>query len=491
MRSTFAGLQMGLRALQAHQMGLLVTGHNISNANTDGYSRQRVHLVASNPYTVPAFTKPLSPGQIGTGVQVAEIARMRDDFIEMQLRLESQTAGYWQVLMDGYEQIEMIFNEPSDTGISTMLTDFWKAWQQLSLTPSDLAARAVVRQTGALLADAIRHTYTQLDRYREEVNYAIGVKVNRINYLAQQIADLNKQIVAVSVSGDRPNDLLDARDMLVRELSQIANIQVAVDSKLQMHISISGSSLVQGSHASKLALKGEPDGYKVVWEATGVAAAFNGGELKGLFELRDDILLNGYMAELNRFAKALIEEVNALHKQGYGYDPTAETDGDRFPSGKDFFAFAENTAETGKYAQDIRLAADILGEDGLKYIAAGYSADASTPKTPGNGENALRIAKLLQEGRSAMLNSSIPDFYSSLIASLGVDSQESQRMVANQTVLLEHLQNRQEAVSGVSLDEEMGNLIRFQHAYNAAARLITALDETLVTVIERMGLVGR
>ena len=260
MRSTFAGLQMGLRALQAHQMGLNVTGHNIANANTEGYSRQRVNLVPSNPYTVPAFNKPLSPGQIGTGVQVAEIVRMRDDFIEMQLRLESQTTGHWQVLMDGYEQIEMIFNEPSDTGISTMLTDFWKAWQQLSLTPSDLAARAVVRQTGALLADAIRHTYTQLRRYREEVNYAIGVKVNRINYLAQQIADLNKQIVAVSVSGDRPNDLLDARDLLVKELAQITNIQAVTDHKLQMHISISGSSLVQGSHASKLALKEEPDG---------------------------------------------------------------------------------------------------------------------------------------------------------------------------------------------------------------------------------------
>ncbi len=490
MRSTFAGLQMGLRALQAHQMGLNVTGHNIANANTDGYSRQRVNLVPSNPYTVPAFNKPLSPGQMGTGVQVAEIVRMRDDFIEMQLRLESQTTGYWQVLMDGYEQIEMIFNEPSDTGISTMLTDFWKAWQQLSLTPSDLAARAVVRQTGALLADAIRHTYTQLHRYREEVDYAIGVKVNRINYLAQQIADLNKQIVAVSVSGDRPNDLLDARDKLVRELAQITNIQVATDSKLQMHISISGSSLVQGSHASKLALKEEPNGYKVVWEATGVAATFNGGELRGLFELRDNILLNGYIAELNRFAKALIEEVNALHKEGYGYNPTADNDGDTFPEGVDFFGFAENTLQTGKYAQDITLAKEILAEDGLKYIAAGYLEGAGD-KIPGNGDNALRIAKLLQEGRVDLLKSSIPDFFSSLIASLGVDSQESQRMVANQTVLLEHLQNRQESVSGVSLDEEMGNLIRFQHAYNAAARLITALDEDLVTVIERMGLVGR
>ena len=489
MRSTFAGLQLGLRALQAHQLALNVTGHNIANANTEGYSRQRVNLVPGNPYTVPAFNKPLTPGQIGTGVRVAEVMRMRDDFIEMQLRLESQTTGNWQVLMDGYEQIEMIFNEPSDTGISTMLSDFWKAWQQLSLTPSDLAVRAVVRQSGELLADAIRHTYTQLHRYREEVNYAIGVKVNRINYLAQQIADLNKQIVAVSVSGDRPNDLLDARDLLVKELAQITNIQAVTDHKLQMHISISGSSLVQGSHASKLALVEEPDGYKVVWEATSVAAAFNGGELKGLFQLRDDILLNGYMHELNRLAEALIREVNQQHQQGYGYVPSTDPDtGPEYPRGVNFFIDISKVAD-GKYAQDIRLSEAILGEDGLNYIAAGLGEDGE--EAPGNGENALAIAKLLQEHKVESLNGSIPDFFSSLITSLGVDSQEAQRMVANQTVLMEHLQNRQESVSGVALDEEMGNLIRFQHAYHAAARLITALDESLVTVIERMGLVGR
>ena len=254
MRSTFAGLQLGLRALQAHQMGLSVTGHNIANANTEGYSRQRITLVPSNPYTAPSFNRPRTPGQMGTGVEVAEIKRVRDEFIEMQLRMESQTTGQWQVLMDGYEQIEMIFNEPSDTGISSSLTAFWKSWQQLSLTPADLAARAVVRQTGALLADGISHTYTQLHRYREEIDGAIGVKVNRINYLAQQIADLNKQIVAVTVSGDHPNDLLDARDLLVKELAQITNIQAVTDEELQIHISVSGSSLVQGSHVSTLAV---------------------------------------------------------------------------------------------------------------------------------------------------------------------------------------------------------------------------------------------
>ena len=494
MRSTFAGLQMGLRALQAHQMGLGVTGHNIANANTEGYSRQRINLVPGNPYTVPAFNKPLSPGQMGTGVQVADIKRVRDEFIEMQLRMESQTTGQWQVLMDGYEQVEMIFNEPSDTGISSTMTAFWKSWQQLSLTPADLPARAVVRQTGALLADAISHTYTQLHRYREEIDSAIGVKVNRINYLAQQVADLNKQIVAVAVSGDNPNDLLDARDLIVKELAQIANIQAVTDEELQMHISISGSSLVQGSHVSKLALKEDPQGFRVVWEGTrDVNAVFNGGELKGLFQLRDDILRDGYMAELDRLAQAIVEKVNEVHRQGYGFDASvddSDLDG-RYPTGKDFFAApADSDNWAGRWAQDMRLADDILQEDGLKYIAAGKLAEGSE-EAPGNGDNALAIANLLQEAKVDALNGSIPDFLASLIASLGVDSQESQRMLANQTVLMEHLERRQEAVSGVALDEEMGNLIRFQHAYNAAARLITALDETLSTVIERMGIVGR
>jgi flagellar hook-associated protein 1 FlgK len=480
---------MGLRALQAHQLGLSVTGHNIANANTEGYSRQRISLVPGNPYTVPSFNKPLSPGQIGTGVKVADIQRVRDDFIEMQLRMESQTTGQWQVLMDGYEQIEMIFNEPSDTGISSALTAFWTSWQELSLTPADPSARAVVRQTGALLADTISHTYTQLHRYREETDGAIGVKVNRINYLAQQVADLNKQIVAVAVSGDNPNDLLDARDLLVKELAQIANVQVVTDEKLQMHISISGSSLVQGSHVSKLGLREEPQGLRVIWAESGVTATFGGGELKGLFQLRDDILRDGYMVELDKFAEHLIKEVNNLHRQGYGYDTNAD-DGDpnRFPSGEDFFA----PVNTGKWAQDIGLAENILKEDGLKYIAAGkLKGEPDEQQAPGNSDNARAIAELLQGAKVDELNGSIPGFLSSLIASLGVDSQEAQRMLANQTILMEHLERRQEAVSGVALDEEMGNLIRFQHAYNAAARLITALDETLSTVIERMGIVGR
>ncbi|NMB12408.1 MAG: flagellar hook-associated protein FlgK [Firmicutes bacterium] len=486
MRSTFAGLQMGLRALQAHQMGLSVTGHNIANANTEGYSRQRISLVPGHPYTVPSLNRPLSPGQMGTGVQVAEITRIRDEFIEMQLRMESQTTGQWEVLMDGYEQIEMVFNEPSDTGISSTLTAFWKSWQQLSLTPADLAARAVVRQTGALLADAISHTYTQLHRYREEVNGAIGVKVNRINYLAQQVADLNKQIVAVTVSGDHPNDLLDARDLLVKELAQITNIQAVTDDELQMHISISGSSLVQGSHVSRLGLREEPQGYRVIWEGAGdVKAVFNGGELKGLFQLRDDILRDGYMAELDRLAQALIEKVNEVHRQGYGYVADA-AEPDRYPDGVDFFA----KVDSGKWAQDISLSKIILREDGLNYIAAGLEGETGE-RAPGNGDNAMGLAGLLQETKLEQLNGSIPDFLSSLVASLGVDSQEAQRMLANQTILMEHLERRQEAVSGVALDEEMGNLIRFQHAYNAAARLITALDETLSVVIERMGIVGR
>ena len=480
---------MGLRALQAHKMGLNVAGHNIANANTEGYSRQRMSLVASNPYTAPAFNRPASPGQIGTGVQIAEIKRVRDEFIEMQLRMESQTTGQWQALVDGYEQVEMVFNEPSDTGISTALTEFWRSWQQLSLTPADLSARAVVRQSGALLADSIRHTYTQLHRYREEINGAIGVKVNHVNYLAQQVADLNKQIVAVAVSGDHPNDLLDARDLLVKELAQIVNIQAVTDEKLQMHISISGSSLVQGSHVSKLELKEGSEGFEVVWAgANDVRAVFNGGELKGLFQLRDEILRDGYMAELDRLAEAIITTVNEQHQAGYGYD--ASYDGDdldvRYPRDHAFFA---EIPSGGKWAQDIQLSPDILSEDGLKYIAAGLGE--SDTAAPGNGENAMAMAALLQGAKVSGLNGSIPDFLSSLIASLGVDSQEAQRMMANQTVLQQHLERRQEAVSGVSLDEEIGNLIRFQHAYSAAARLITTLDESLSTVIERMGIVGR
>ena len=484
---------MGLRALQAQQMGLTVAGHNIANANTEGFSRQKVSLSASNPYTAPAFNRPASPGQIGTGVEIAEVRRVHDAFIEMQLRLESQTTGEWEALMGGYEQIEMIFNEPSDTGIGTALTEFWRSWQQLSLTPSDLAARSVVRQSGMLLADAVSHTYTQLGRYREEINGAIGIKVNHINYLGQQIADLNKQIVAVSVSGDHPNDLLDARDLLVKELSKIANIQAVTDEKLQMHISISGSSLVQGSHVSKLDLVTSPEGHQIVWAGdSATPAVFSGGELKGLLHLRDEIIKDQYMDDLDKLAEGITRAINQLHREGFGFDPTAEDD-EAFPTGNDFF---RESPEGESWALNMRLTEEILADDGLRLIAAGVGADMA----PGNGENAIAIGRFLQEGLLTELDddgtmpdlgSSIPDFFSSLVAKLGVDSQEAQRMHANQMVLHEHLVSRQQSVSGVSLDEEISDLIRFQHAYGAAARFITTLDESLSTVIERMGIVGR
>lgn len=470
MRSTFSGLQLGLKALQAQQVGLNLAGHNIANANTPGYSRQRVHLVAGAPYTVPAFNRPRAPGQLGTGVEVAEIERMRNAFVEMQLRAEYQTTGKWQALQDGYEQIELIFNEPSDSGIAHSLIEFWKSLQQLSLTPGgdgSLAARAVVRQNGALLSDAIRHTYSQLQRYQMEINGAIEVKVGKINNIARQIADLNEQIVAVTATGDNANDLLDTRDLLINELAKIVNIQVVEDSSQAVSISITGSALVQGATVTELDITRDTEGLvHIQWHGLDIQVQFKGGEIKGLLELRDEILPD-YMKKLDDLATAIIEEINAIHETGYDLNGV---------SGRLFFA--------GSGAKDINLHDDITGPDGLAHIAAGKTA------TPGDGDNALEMARV-QSKVVDKLSGTIPDFFSSLISQLGVDSQEAQRMVTNQTVLVEHLEKRQEAISGVSLDEEMGNLIRYQHAYNAAARLITAIDECLTTIIERMGIVGR
>ena len=241
MRSTFSGIYVGLSGMRAQQAGLDITGHNIANANTPGYSRQRVVLTPNNPYTVPGLNRPISPGQIGTGVQVGAIQRVRDQFVETQLRTENATTGQWQTIQAGLEKLEMIFNEPSESGISMALDEFFQALQTLSQRPDDASARAVVRQSAALLTDSFNHVARQTREYQQELNAELAVKIGTVNQLAEQIADLNQRIVAISVTGDNPNDLLDQRDQLVFELSQLTNISVREQPNASITISIGGS----------------------------------------------------------------------------------------------------------------------------------------------------------------------------------------------------------------------------------------------------------
>ena len=500
MRTTFSGIAIALRALQAQQTSLDVTGHNVANANTPGFSRQRAVHKASQPYPMPMLAGGVSGGQYGTGVQVSQIMRMRDLFVETRLRQENPQLGYWETMEQGLSQVELFFNEPSETGIASALDQLWDSLQDLSHSAESESVRRVVVQRAQVLVEAVRSSREQLHQLRADLNNSVQVRVNEINILASQIADLNNQISKVTASGSSPNDLLDQRDVLLEQLSRIADIEVTDDHANMVIVTLDGVGLVQRSTAYLLETRRVQrpdlgyDKYEIYWQSTGSPATIKSGELGATLALRDD-KVQYYIDALDNWTRDFAYAFNERHKQGYDLNGEA---------GQDFFVFSGRIDSVSFAAADIRINKAIM--DNPDKIAASLEKPDEEPE-PGkpytaiaNGDNAVRLAaprhEFLKEtdirgGQPGDERPPLSEQFISIISGLGVDAEEAVKMAENRDVLVTHLLNLREATSGVSLDEEMANMIKFQHAYNAAARLMTAVDEALDVIINRLGVVGR
>lgn len=226
--STFHGLEVARRGMMTQQAALYTTGHNIANANTPGYTRQRVNFEQTEPYPPASRNRPQIPGQMGTGVQAGDIQRIRDSFVDMQFRGENSKTGYWQAKSEMLTQMEDIMNEPSDTGLAKTMDEFWNALQDLAVQPQNDGARRVVRQRGIALADTFNYMHDSLKAVQKDYRNEIDISQKRINSLLRQINQLNKQIGSIEPHGYLPNDLYDERDRLVDELSSYVNIKVDV-----------------------------------------------------------------------------------------------------------------------------------------------------------------------------------------------------------------------------------------------------------------------
>ena len=558
MGSTFSGLEIGKKALWAQKKSLEVTSHNISNANTEGYSRQEAIQTATSPLSVSGA------GQMGTGVKVSEVRRVRNEFVDGQIRKESRTKGYWEVKEDSLNEIELIFNEPSDQGVQQTMSDFWSSMQELNNKPESKAVRATVRQRALAVTDTFNHIDTQLNDYRASLDSQVKTTVQDINSHANRIADLNHQIVRIESDGQDANDLRDKRTKLINELSESINIQVKENDVGAKRISVSGNALVQGDTANELAVQPNPSNdnlYDVEW-ANGNEIILKDGRLNGLMEVRDDDI-SKYRSQLDELANNLISEFNAQHRSGYGLntvnhvetaqqsdatsalnlqgefdiyvdgtnqgtvtvnsgdslnaiqtkvdavagvnasvnaDNQLEIDGTgskislentsasgndnilrelEIGAGQDFFS--------GNDAGNIDLVSNLKTDDGIQEIAAAKKmADSNGDGVndyAGDGSNALDLAELQSAETMDGGTATFSDYYGSNIAQLGVESQRAQRMVDNQDTLLTSLEQQQESISGVSLDEEMSNMIKYQQAYNAAAKIVSTMDELLGTVV--------
>lgn len=481
--STFFGLNISRLGLQAQQKSLTVTAHNIANANTPGFSRQRAQLTPTNP--LPYAN---GEGMLGSGVAVAEITRIRDRFLDTQLRQEAQTLAKWETRHSFLSQVEGVFMEPSETGFSSVLNTFYNSWQELSLNPESSSVRAALVESGNAFTNAARHTNEQLKSVRSHMSEQITAKTEEVNTLAQQLADLNRQIVSLTAQRDSPADLLDRRDNLLKELTEIIEFDTVLNDNSSINIFIGGRALVDNNTSFRITtIAGALDGDwnlspQPVWERDNQPLKMSNGQLAGLMETRD-LLLRRYMEDFSSMVWGVTNSVNELHA-----------------AGMDLYGTSGNAFFTGAELETLRVNELISNDSGL--VAASLAAlPGHSQPAPGDGGNALLIARLRTAAISidplqpdvrlrATLDpaglTTFTNFHRDNIARLGVDTRESERLAENQTSLVAMLEQRQQSIAGVSLDEEMANMIQFQLAYQASARVITAFDEIYDTLINRM-----
>ena len=493
--STFGGIELGKRALQTQQKSLNITGHNIANANNEKYSRQRAIQSATDPYTLASLYNPAGAGQIGTGVYIKSIERMRDQFIDTRIRYENQGYGEWSVRKENLRQIESIYNELDSGGIKNNLDRFFQSFHDLVRdAESSNSVRESVIQTAITLTTQLNHIDRSLMEFRAHLGSEIEYKVAEVNDLTKRIAALNKQIKIIeSDPTKKANDLADERDALIDELSKIIDIQVRFDSFNQANISLNGIAIVSGITANELeytitaesrtsvdGVKYENVFDKYTFFVNGNEARIESGEIYGLMLVREDIV-DQKMNKLDLLARTLINEVNAIHQRGYGKkDVPANVDSTVGGADRDFFM--------GTDASNIKVDDDIVGRP------ENIAAAPRTEDKNNDGENdligdqsiALEIAQLRDKSITALGSTSFNDFWQTQVSELGIEISRAEAMETNQNILLESLKEKRQEVSGVNLDEEMTEMIKFQHGYSAAARVISVIDQMLDTLINGM-----
>ncbi|HEY8394870.1 MAG TPA: flagellar hook-associated protein FlgK, partial [Thermaerobacter sp.] len=451
-----------------------------------GYSRQVARLTATPAYTPPSRMTPLEAGQVGTGVQVAEVVRARDVFLDRQVRELRSQLGRWEVRSRTLAELETIVGEPSDSGLSETLNRFWEALGVLANQPASIPARTAVIEQAQALLERFRVIDRQLEDLQRNLDDSLVARLQRVNQIAGQIADVNRQVRVATAAGQNPNDLLDERDRLLEEMATLLPVRVTEQADGTVRVEVAGLLLVDGDVVNSLraqAVTG-PGGMtvtQVYWDdgSGGTvpldAATLAGGELAGLLEARDD-LVGGLRNDLQQLFFALADEINQLHRQGYDLNGQL---------GEDFFVGMTSPADLPATQVNPNLVADPAK------LAAATQAGPKGDGAPGDGSNALAMAGLRNRPLALLDNATVAAFLESVVAGLGIEGRQAEEGARTTQLLLDQVSVQRESVRGVSLDEEMTNMVRFQHAYAAAARLVTAVDEMLSLLIERTGLVGR
>jgi flagellar hook-associated protein 1 FlgK len=519
MTSTFHSIETAKRSLFTQTAALGTTGHNIANANTEGFSRQTVKMQASRPIEAYGMNRSTAPGQLGTGVEYQSVERIRESFLDTQFRSETNANGSWTIKSDTLDKLQGIFNEPSDTGISKVLGNFWNSWSNLSKDPESASARKVVKENATALTDAMNYMSGQLDKMSQDLTANVGVKASEVQNYLNSIADLNQSITRIEGLGDNANDLRDQRDLLTDKLSKIINITVQ-DTDQGYNISMGGQALVEGFTVSADVDGTGPDDRGAFLEAAYASGNLQGGEVYGIIASREGYVKD-YQKQLNDLANTLangdiqitipkgsvlpagvtlpgitgrvvdqdtvvtVKGLNGLHQLGYTMDGTTTGGLPFFESSDGGPITAGNIRLNKKIAEDPTLIATSMRTEGS-------GTDEKVVK--GSNTLALLMANMKQTNFTSpdgTRSTTIDGYYSSMVGQLGVQAQEASRQTQNSDILVQQVESQRQSVSGVSLDEEMANLIKFQHAYGASARFMTTFDQLLDKLINSTGTVGR
>ncbi len=545
------GLSIAMSGLFANQKALSVTSHNVANANTEGYSRQRVDMSAYRPDQLPG-----DQGTLGTGVDTDAVKQIRDAFLDYQYRGVSSELSESEARAEIIENIEAILNEPTDSGIRQLMDDFFDSVQELNKNPESLSIRTLVRERAISLTSGIANMSSSLKDLQQDLNFEFEVSVENLNNYASQIADLNKIIYETELTGGTANDVRDQRNLLLDKMSELVDIDYYEDSQDRFYVAIGGHLIVSHTRSEELVLEEREEALNytdveglvdIAWE-DGSPFNVSSGKIKGILDTRDNMTgddkgIPYYLDKLNTFMSTFTAEINRIHREGY--DLEGETNIDFFTvdgmSTEEFSNYLVTQGLNGESAIDVTeqmtigIESDMTHEEKTELIRensdvffsnnpqyegktirlvddryyvvdviqadrVSISADledvnkiaASTTVEglPGDGGNILNIANVREDVELYDWGSP-DDFIKSLVSNLGVDGQSTQSLMENQELLLSNISTSRESVMGVSLDEEMSDMIRFQHAYSANARMINTMDEMLDLIVNRLGLVGR
>ena len=508
MGSTFMGLETGRRALTTNQWALQSTGNNIANAGTEGFSRQRLVMGTTEQLSISLGSG--RNGQVGTGVRGEMVERIRDIMLDKQYRDEVTKVSYYGTKEAAFGRMEDIINEPSDTGLAKAFDGFWESLQTLSTNPQDSGARSVVRQKAETLAQTFNYMSKAINQVKSDLKSEIEVSTKKVNDLLQKINNINIEIHTVEPLGALPNALYDERDRYLDELAQYTDFEKVVVDAQDIGNGKMGNALRNAEGRIDIELK-MPDGTKIKavdakassavtlrftenadgiyngLEVNGVAQTFDTtkgfttGRLSGLLEMygqvRNGQAVGEYVkmeSQLDEMAKTFADAFNAAHATNLKKDGTAGSNAFFTGAGGDI------TAATISVGADIKASLDNIA--------------TSTDGNIGDSQGALKLAKMKTASitfTKSNTTTTIGSFYQNVIGNMAVSTDQVARLGKSAAVLMESADQRRMSMSAVSIDEEMTMMIQYQHAYNAAARNITTVDEMLDKIINGMGLVGR